>query len=161
MDKNALYFFDTNVLLALIRGKQLGEYLNQTFALSEVLNRPLISVVSHGELWAMAKRNGWAEKKSQALQNMLNDLVTLDLNDPSIIEGYVAVDQQCLSHPKGARNISDNDKWIAASAAAASAVLLTTDQDFIHLHPDVCRVHYVDPTSKLPAKEHGEQQELS
>ncbi len=149
MDKNALYLFDTSILLALLRGKQLGIYLNQTLHLSEVINRPVISIVSHGEIWAMAQRNSWGEAKRTALQEMLNDLVTLDLSDPAIIESYVLVDQKNLSHPQGARVLSDNDKWIAATAVAARALLLTTDQDFLHLHPDVCRVHYVDPKSKL------------
>ena len=52
-------------------GKQLGHYLNQTFRLSEVINRPLISIVTHGEIWAMAQRNGWGDKKRDAVQEML------------------------------------------------------------------------------------------
>ena len=160
MDKGTLYLFDTNVLLALIRGKELGRYINHTFALSEVINKPLISVVSHGEIWALAERNGWGDKKRQAISEMLGDLVTLDLNDRSIIEAYVEVDKKNLAHPKGARVLSDNDKWIAAAARAAAAVLLTTDKDFIHLNPDVCTVHYIDPASHLPVSNSGSQQEL-
>ncbi len=160
MDKGTLYLFDTTILLALIRGRDLGRYINHTFALSDVINKPLISIVSHGEIWAMAERNGWGDKKRQALAEMLSDLVTLDLNDRSIIEAYVEVDKKNLSHPKGARVLSDNDKWIAATARAASAVLLTTDQDFIHLNPGVCAVHYVDPGSRPPASDAGTQQEL-
>ncbi len=159
MDKSILYLFDTNILLALHRGKQLGSYLNQTFRLSEVINRPLISIVTHGEIWAMAQRNSWGEKKRDAVQEMLDDLVTLDLSDPAIIESYVVV-QKNLSHPKGARSVSDNDKWIAATAIAAQALLLTTDQDFLHLHPDVCRVQYVDPNSKLAQPQGGDQGNL-
>lgn len=148
MDKSILYLFDTNVLLALHRGNLLGTYLNQTFGLSDVINRPLISIVTHGELWAMAKRNNWGEKKRQAIKEMLDDLVTLDLGDPEIIESYVAIDQKNQSHPKGSRNMPNNDKWIAACAMAADALLLTTDQDFLHLHPDVCKVQYVDSSSR-------------
>ncbi|PYX01612.1 MAG: hypothetical protein DMG89_00810 [Acidobacteria bacterium] len=160
MNKGTLYLFDTTVLLALIRGRELGRYINHTFTLSDVINKPLISVVSHGEIWVMAERNGWGEKKRQALSEMLGDLVTLDLNDRSIIEAYVEVDKKNRSHPKGARVLSDNDKWIAATSRAASAVLLTTDQDFIHLNPDVCTAHYVDPRSRLPQSNAGTQQEL-
>ena len=160
MDNSTPYLFDTNILLALVRGRQLGAYLKQTFGLSEVLNRPVISIVTHGELWAMAERKGWGEKKRDVLREMLNDLVTIDLNDPAIIQGYVAIDQKNLSHPKGARQLSDNDKWIAATARAARALLLTADQDFLHLHPDVCMVQYVDPLSRLPEARSGEQQPL-
>ncbi len=163
MDRGTLYLLDTTILLALIRGRDLGRYLNHTFALSDVTNTtnvPLISVVSHGEIWAMAERNRWGDKKRQTLSKMLGELVTLDLNDRSIVEAYVEVEKKNHSHPKGARVLSDNDKWIAATARAASAVLLTTDQDFIHLNPDVCAVHYVDPGSRLPVSDAGTQQEL-
>jgi tRNA(fMet)-specific endonuclease VapC len=160
VDKGTLYLFDTTVLLALIRGGELGRYINQTFSLSEVINKPLISVVSHGEIWALAERNGWEDRKRQALSEMLGDLVTLDLNDRSIIDAYVEVHRKNLAHPRGARTLSDNDKWIAATARAAGAVLLTTDQDFIHLSSDVCTVHYVDYASRLPASDSATQQEL-
>jgi len=76
VNKGTLYLFDTTVLLALIRGRELGRYINHTFTLSDVINKPLISVVSHGEIWVMAERNGWGEKKRQALSEMLGDLVT-------------------------------------------------------------------------------------
>ncbi len=122
--------------------------------------RDVRTVVSHGEIWAMAERNQWGGKKRQALSEMINDLVTLDVNDRSIIEAYVEVDKKNHSHPKGARVLSDNDKWIAATARAAAAVLLTTDQDFIHLNPDICTVHYVDSGSRLPVSDAGTQQEL-
>ena len=161
MDSATVYLFDTSALLALLRGKQLGVYLNETFHLDEVLNRPIISIVTHGELWALAARNVWPEKKRNVLREMLNDLTTIDLNDPAIIESYVAVDQKNQAHPKGARQLSDNDKWIAATARAANACLLTTDQDFLHLHPDVCLVQYVDPKSRLPESPPGEQSALT
>jgi predicted nucleic acid-binding protein len=97
----------------------------------------------------MAERNNWGEKKRESIKEMLNDLVTLDLADPEIIKSYVAIDQRNLSHPKGSRNMPHNDKWIAATAMAASALLLKTDQDFLYLHPDTCKIQYVDPTSRL------------
>jgi predicted nucleic acid-binding protein len=160
VDKNAPYLFDTNILLALLRGGELGQYINQTCSLTEALNKPIISIVSHGELWAMADRNNWGEDKQNALRTMLNDLPTIDLNNPSIIESYVAVDRANRTHSKGARNVSQNDLWIAATARAAEAVLLTTDKDFLHLQPEVCFVHYVDQTSKLPQASEASQPPL-
>ena len=160
MDKGTLYLFDTGILLALIRGSELGRYINGAFGLSQVINKPLVSVVSHGEIWVLAERNKWGDKKQQALSEMLSDLITIDLNDRSIINSYVEVAKRNLAHPKGARALSDNDKWIAATARAAAAVLLTTDQDFLHLNPDVCAVHYVDPASRPPVSDSGVQQEM-
>lgn len=44
-----------------------------------------------------------------------------------------------------------NDLWIAASAKAAGAFLLTTDNDFDHLFDDVLDGASIDPTSKPDA----------
>jgi len=38
-DKNAPYLFDTSILLALVRGGPLGQYVNHTFSLAEALNK--------------------------------------------------------------------------------------------------------------------------
>jgi tRNA(fMet)-specific endonuclease VapC len=160
VDKGSLYLLDTDILLFLLRGKELGEYITRTYRLGEVLKRPLISIVSHGELWAMAKRNAWGEKRRDALAAILDQMVTIDLNNPAILDGYVAVDQANLSVPRGARQLSNNDMWIAATALAARALLLTSDKDFLHLHPDVCFVEYIDPQSKLPGSASGIQQSI-
>jgi predicted nucleic acid-binding protein len=51
----------------------------------------------------------------------------------------------------GARTLSKNDLWIAATAMAAKAAIVTSDKDFLFLNPDPCLVHYVDPTLQKPA----------
>lgn len=158
MANERLYLLDTDILLALIRGKNLGRYIAQTYRLGDVMRRPLISIVSHGEAMAMTERNAWGEKKRESLDTILSSMVTMDLNDPAIIEGYVAVDQANLRVRGGARVLSSNDMWIGATARAAGAVLLTTDQDFLHLNPGVCAVEYVDPQSRLPETLSGPQQ---
>jgi tRNA(fMet)-specific endonuclease VapC len=43
------------------------------------------------------------------------------------------------------RDLGKNDAWIAAIVSVQRAVLLTTDKDFGHLHPEVVEVEYVDP----------------
>jgi tRNA(fMet)-specific endonuclease VapC len=50
------FLLDTSVLLHLVRGKQLGLYIDKTFDLSHAVHRPLVSIVSHGELWVLAGR---------------------------------------------------------------------------------------------------------
>jgi tRNA(fMet)-specific endonuclease VapC len=37
-----------------------------------------------------------------------------------------------------------NDLWIAATARAASATLITTDTDFDHLHPVLVKRELID-----------------
>ena len=48
---------------------------------------------------------------------------------------------------RGGRPIGQNDLWIAATALATGATLLTTDTDFDVLHPSPVQREYVDPAS--------------
>lgn len=130
-----LYLLDTTVLLALVRGKELGSHIDQRFGLSGARQRHLICIVSHGELWVLARRNNWGPGRCQALQTMLDNVVTVHLDHPSVIEAYVHLDLYSHTHPQGDRNMGKNDLWIAAAARASGATLLTTDRDFAHLIP--------------------------
>jgi predicted nucleic acid-binding protein len=146
-----LYLLDTNVVLALVRGKALGAYIKATFGLS-VGKRPLISVVTHGEVRVLASRNNWGEGKLAVLQSALDALVMVDINIAAVIDAYVEIDVHSQQHPSGARNMGKNDLWIAACAKASGATLLTTDKDFDHLHPGLLKVEYIDPSSELPSE---------
>lgn len=97
----------------------------------------------------LAKRNGWGQKKLDALQNALDNLVTVDVNHPDVLEAYVDIDLYSQNHAAGARNVGKNDLWIAACARASGAELITTDKDFLHLHPALLTVHYVDPHTSV------------
>ncbi len=142
-----LYLLDTNVLLALVRGGAFGKHLDETFGLTSGKNRSLISVVTHGEVRVLARRNQWGPEKLQALQAALDALVTVDIHVAEVIEAYVEIDLFSQQHPDGARNMGKNDVWIAACAKTAGAALLTTDRDFDHLDPDMLAVHAVDPSA--------------
>jgi tRNA(fMet)-specific endonuclease VapC len=140
-----LYLLDTNVLLFLARGGSLGEYIDSNFGLRTAQQRPLVSIVSHGEVWVLARRNNWGEAKQATLKTLLDNVVTVDINHPLIIEAYVELDLVSQNHLGGARNMGKNDLWIAASAKAAGATLLTTDADFNHLIPDHLEGVVIDP----------------
>src|SRR5205085_1857434 len=153
----ALYLLDTSVLLALVRGNDLGKFILHKFSLENPAARPLISIVSHGEIWAMAERHNWQSKKRDMLEKMVESLVTIDLNANEIVRAYVEIDKLNQAVRKGARQLSNNDMWIAATAKASNASLLTADQDFMHLHPHYLIVEYIDPASKLPVASSGAQ----
>lgn len=143
-----LYLLDTSVVLFLVRGQELGSYIETTFGLRG--KRSAISVVTHGEVRVLARRNNWKERKLNALQSALDDLVTVDINIAEVIDAYVEIDIYSQDHPAGSRNMGKNDLWIAACAKASGSTLLTTDKDFSHLNPSLLGVEYIDPTSKLP-----------
>lgn len=154
------YLLDTCILLYLIRGKDLGRYINVTFDLSNAVHRPLISIVTHGEIWALADRHEWGAGKREALTKMLDSLVTISLDDQAILDAYVYMDRACRSMPGGAIVLGKNDLWIASTTKAADAVLLTSDRDFLPLHPTHCLVQWIDPKSKLPGQQAGSQPPL-
>lgn len=144
-----VYLLDTNVVLHLVRGSALGEHLASTFRLRDPVYRPLVSIVTHGELLVLADRNNWGANKRSVLQTALENLVTVDLNDRAVLEAYVEVNRFSRQLPSGARMLHANDAWIVACAKAAQATLLTTDGDFAHLKLPEWPVQFIDPTPYL------------
>lgn len=134
---------DTNVILNLVRSNELGKYIMARLGLGDMVHRPLICVVTVGEIWALADRRKWEHGKQEFLKKVLETMVVLDLNHEAILNGYVEMDRASRAASMGARNLSGNDPWIAATAKASGAVLLTSDKDFLHFHPDhyLCAVH--------------------
>jgi tRNA(fMet)-specific endonuclease VapC len=144
---DTLYLLDTNIVLTLVRGNALAAFIDRKFGLRASKVRSLVSIVSHAEVRVIAGRNGWGEAKLAALQNALDNLVTIDISHPVVLDAYVQIDLYSQSHPDGARNMGKNDLWIAACAKAASATLLTTDTDFDHLDTAFLAIEHVDPNS--------------
>lgn len=143
---NSLYLLDTNVVLTLVRGNALASAIDQRFALRSSNVRSAISVVTHGEIRVLAGRNNWGDLRLAALQNALDNLVTVAINHPDVLDAYVEIDLYSQRYAGGARKMGKNDVWIAACAKAAGATLLTTDKDFNHL-TQVLAVECIDPSS--------------
>ena len=73
---------------------------------------------------------------------MIAELVVVDVGRPAVIETYAAMRAFMVKNGHG---IGDNDVWIAATAAAADATLLTADRDFDPLDGRFLRRIYFDP----------------
>lgn len=140
-----IFLLDTNVILALVRGGELGRYIDTTYGLRRARQRPFVCVVSVGEVQVLAHRNGWGAEKLEALSKALDSLVIVDINHPSVIQAYVELDLASAGHPAGARNMGKNDLWIGACTKAVGATLLTTDGDFEHLIPTHIDAEVIDP----------------
>jgi tRNA(fMet)-specific endonuclease VapC len=144
-----LYLLDTNILLHLIRGKSTGTYIDTMFQLRHQINTPLVCIVSHGEIWSLARENNWGKRKRDALEVMLRNLVPVDINSDQVIEAYVDIEHASRNAPGGAMLMGKNDLWIAAVAKVTGATLLTCDKDFDHLDPGQINRTYIDPRSTL------------
>lgn len=59
-----------------------------------------------------------------------------------VFDAYAAID--ALSESIGI-SMGKNDVWIAAGVNTLQALLLTTDKDFDHLHPNYISRDWIDP----------------
>lgn len=135
-----LYILDTNILLALVRGQALGQRIDEAYALSSATTRPIISIVTEAELRTLARVHSWGEQKLRTVSHLLENVTKVPVHVPEVMAAYVEIELVSRAHPRGARTLGKNDVWIAATARATGAVLMTTDADFDHLNPDVIRV---------------------
>jgi tRNA(fMet)-specific endonuclease VapC len=138
------FLLDTNILLALIRGKELGQRIDAKFGLRASLRRHVISIASQAEISVIANEREWGDSKRHALQLMFEHVVIVPIDGP-LIDAYVQISAKDKQHAAGARNLGKNDLWIAATALQTGLPLLTTDKDFQFLSPNPLTVLWVDP----------------
>ncbi len=143
---DSLVLLDTTILVDLARGKTAGEKIDERYQLRTRKEKPLISVVTHGEMLVLASVFGWGATKIAAMRDLLRELVTVDISKTKVLTHYGEITAYCRKN--GINQLSDNDCWIAACTAAADACLLTGDRDFDPLHDKkFIRREYVDPES--------------
>lgn len=137
------YTLDTNIVLSMLRNKEFKVKFENKFGFDDSKNSIMISVVSVGELHALALKNKWGKKKVEALEVYLEDFYIFPILNKKIISIYANID--AFSQNKlplnplktTARNMGKNDLWIAATAVLTNSQLLTTDQDFSHLNESI------------------------
>lgn len=136
------FLWDTNILIHQIRQSASFKTWNNQYKFFDSQNRTFISIVTIGEIYSLAIQLKWGNQKLAALQNNLNLLVPLQISKRTIINAYAKIDAYSqgklpsspLPKPLTARNMGKNDLWIAATAHIINANLVTTDNDFLHLH---------------------------
>ena len=135
-----LIFLDTNIVLHFIRKNIVGQQIESDYQLRNRPNRGIISRITVGEMYALSKKFGWGEQKIIALDKLLDKLVVIDLNLVGIVDNYAQIDYFSEKKIKPARPMGQNDMWIAATVATLGVWLMTTDEDFNHLHPQFIKI---------------------
>jgi tRNA(fMet)-specific endonuclease VapC len=153
------YLLDTNLLLGFTRSADWAQWAYKEFDLGAETTMVFTSVICRGELLALAEKNGWGEAKRKSLVDVLNRFPTVDLNKDAILNQYAATDTWTHGRtlgdtkrpdpPKPAVSMKQNDLWIAATAVATGATLVTTDKDFDHLNGLWLERVLVDQSAKL------------
>lgn len=144
----ARFVLDTNVVVQLLRGNEVGKRIEARFGLLAAPLPPFLSAVSLGEARSLARQWSWGPEKISLLHALLLKLVIVDISREPVIAHYVEIDHRSRSV---GRKMNQNDLWIAAVAAATGATLLTTDRDFDHLDPSVVRSVWIDPRGPSPS----------
>ncbi len=143
------YVLDTNILLHYLRESELAASLDGQYDPLNPANDAILSVVSVGEIRAIAKINHWGKRRLDKIERLCEELLITDINSEDLIERYAEID--AFSQGKltdkplstSSRNMGKNDLWIAATASVLNATLLTTDLDFSHLHKEYLDVEWV------------------
>jgi tRNA(fMet)-specific endonuclease VapC len=137
-----MILLDTNVILYLLRGRAAGQWIKQTYQLDSRTERPFVSMISVGEILAIAERQNYGSEKRDSLRTLLEELVIIEIKT-LIAEEYgkiqALLQQQVLP-------IGENDTWIAATAAVTGSTLLTSDRRHFGTLPSaLVRVEVFDP----------------
>lgn len=145
MSSDRPLLLDTTVVLHLVRGNEVAQRMDAAYALRNRSDRPLISIVSLGEARCFALQLGWGQTKLDALDTLLREFVVVDIHNASVLDQYAKI---AAFAKRNGRILGDNDTWIAATCAAAGALLITNDKDFDALHPDFIERIYVSPRAE-------------
>lgn len=138
----SLLLLDTNVLIELVRDNALGRRIEDTIGVRARADRPLISIVTVGEGLSLARQFDWGAAKIERLRELFANLVVVDVSRTSVPDRYAEITDFAR---RAGKAMADNDRWIAATASAAGALLVTTDKDFDPLDPTFLRRLWVDP----------------
>ncbi|MFG0335294.1 MAG: type II toxin-antitoxin system VapC family toxin [Maioricimonas sp. JB049] len=140
-----LILLDTTILVHWLRGDATGERLLRDYELHCRIERPLLSTTTHGEILGLARMWSWGEQKLTHLRDLLSELVRVDAGLPEVVDAYADLYARSQQNGWGS---GENDLWIAASAVACGAVLMTCDTDFVRLQSGGLRVEHIEPEKR-------------
>jgi tRNA(fMet)-specific endonuclease VapC len=139
-----LYLLDTNVLVHYVRASEVWTRVRDKYQPLTTDPRPVVSVVSVGEIRSLALQWKWGAKKLDQMDYALGFFKILTIHEPDLIRAYATIDAYC---EESGQPLGKNDVWIAATAGVTGAHLLTTDRDFDRLAPRFLARDWIDPVS--------------
>ena len=96
--------------------------------------------IAEGEILGFARQRNWGATRMADLTRLLGEVVRVNAGLPEVVDAYADLTVLDL---RGGHNTKDNDLWIAATAKATGAVLLTCDHDFDWLNPATITVYWI------------------
>ena len=132
---------DTSILVHFARNDALAQSIEQEYALLKPSDLHSVSVVTMGEIRALAALRDWGDTKWQRVDELLARCQVIWIDTEEILNAYAELN---IFSIRAGRPIGDNDLWIAAAARVTGATLLTTDKDFDHLYPNYILLQWID-----------------
>lgn len=142
---------DTCVLIHIARDTDTGKNCLIALEKYDEAANIIISVVTKAELESFIFQNKWGLPKIKKLNLFLDEITYIDIvnADNILLDSYKEIDSFSKRKAKdkmgkllngSARRMGKNDLWIAATALAIDAPLMTTDGDFDHLNGPLMNV---------------------
>ncbi len=131
---------DTNILVHTLRNTTLYKEVIMDYDPWVLGEKVIISSVTVGELYSLAKRNNWGKARINQMNDILSKIQIYPVSGDDLYESYAEIDTfsqgklDYLPLGRSAINMGKNDLWIAATTAVFQGTLLTTDKDFNHLN---------------------------
>lgn len=129
---NRLVMLDTQIIVFLMRGKEAGRSIDAALGLSTRPERPLLCSVVEGEMIGLARSWRWGQAKIETMRRSLGEMVRVSSGVPEVVEAYGEL--YAALGTRG-RRMGENDLWIAATARAVDAMVITCDDGFGNLKP--------------------------
>jgi predicted nucleic acid-binding protein len=132
------YLLDTSAIVHYLKFGSVYNRIIEDISPFSNGNKAFISVVTLGELKSLSLRNNWDSNKKNQLEVVLSMCISVPISI-DIIDLYSEIDTFSYGLSKtfkldvAVRGMGKNDIWIAATASAISAKLITIDKDFSHL----------------------------
>ncbi len=135
------FVWDTNVLVHRLKNSLTYESLEAQFGFFSDQNEVFISIVTVAEIFSLASQRQWKGERLLQLNLLISKLKPIPIDRKVLVDFYIQLDvysqgkDPLMPLPPGmsSRNMGKNDLWIAATAMAIEAALITFDQDFDHL----------------------------
>jgi len=86
------FVLDTNIILHYLKDTDKKKWISKNVGPLQQGNIPIISVVSVAEIKALAAKNNWGNKRTQAIEEFLKELIIIDIKYNELIDAYVRID---------------------------------------------------------------------
>ncbi|MCF6227842.1 MAG: hypothetical protein L3J82_04125, partial [Planctomycetes bacterium] len=125
---------------------KIGQGIRSKFALDDLEVKPVLSVVTKGEIQVLAMVNNWGHQKLDILESAINSCPIINISSDKVISAYVEI---MMFSRKHGTEMKQNDCWIAACAKGTESYLLTTDSEFNSLYGTMIDGEYIDAVDLL------------